>query len=98
MTTSTWVITCTGRAVDDALRPVGDVCGAVYDRPAATEVWMTNRTPGRAPLADDARYVESARAAGWAAVYIAGGLVATCPSCRKPSAAAVSLLRSRKPI
>lgn len=92
------LIRCTGRAVDDALRPVGDVCGAAYRRPAATEVWITSRTPGRAPLADDARYLESARAAGWAVVRIDGALVATCPSCRKPSAAAVALLRSRKPV
>ena len=95
MTSTDLTIRCTGRAVDDALRPVGDICGAVYERPPATEVWMT-RTTG--PLADDTRYVRSARAAGWAAVFIAGEVVATCPSCRRPPAAALALLRTRESI
>lgn len=92
MTTPDLVITCTGRAVDDRLRPVGDVCGRVFTRDNEV-VRLDTVPPAMVRPIPDAEYITRARAGGWSAVRIAGSVVATCPTCRKPTRETSALLR-----
>ena len=89
------VIRCTGREVDDALRPVGAVCGAVFPRRMrfVPQEFALPWPPAQEPVPDH-DYISEARSAGWLAVQVGDALLVTCPACRRPSAAAVDLARS----
>lgn len=78
------VLTCSGRAVNDRLQPVGDPCGAVYRRPQVVgREWVIVPAGSLDPRpADDARYIQSARAARWSVAEIDGTWHVTCPKCR----------------
>ncbi|GGM53713.1 hypothetical protein ACFFX1_54715 [Dactylosporangium sucinum] len=94
MTTSTWTITCTGRAVDARNEPTGDPCGKTYTRRTVTIGGPDPRYDGWGvvPLPDD-MYLTAARAAGWG-VHVDGDVVeAMCPRCKRPSKETTALLR-----
>jgi predicted RNA-binding Zn-ribbon protein involved in translation (DUF1610 family) len=94
MTTSTWTIACSGRAVDELNRPTGEPCGKTYARRQVTVGGPDPRYDGwgLAPM-PDAQYLARARTAGWK-VHVDGGRVdAMCPACGKPSKETAALLR-----
>lgn len=80
------VIRCTGRRVDDHGQPVGDECGQVYPR----------RVDGPyGPPVGDTTHQMQARAAGWAIGRLPDGTTtATCPACRRPDPATAATCRA----
>ena len=96
---------CTGRAVDDQLRPVADACGDQFEAlPALPEgcEWLVpgaRTDPDRAhrPLRTPTAVEQDnqARGAGWSVhVRPDGSRAAACPKCRKPNAEVVADCRA----
>lgn len=91
MTESTLTLTCSGQAVDDFGRQVGEPCGAVLPRPRSGGWLLPPAVDGVIPYLawnplgeiDDAGYLNAARSAGWS---VGPNREACCPKCRKPSA------------
>ena len=78
-------IRCTGRAVDDHLRPVGPTCTNTY-KPRGHV--LDSQSPERWRRHTEAEQQQMARAAGWSfAPQADGTTLATCPRCRRPDPA-----------
>jgi hypothetical protein len=89
------ILTCSGRPVDDAGQPYGDLCGKTFKRSGrqARPEWAYEYSGGQVvsmqwlgpPVevtpVDEAEYRNEARSAGWS---IGPNDEATCPKCRKP--------------
>jgi hypothetical protein len=94
-------LTCTGREVNDQLRPVGEECGAKFTA-RGLGGWLGSVVrvasdgslgPTRSP--SEAERDHQARAGGWSVAVLAdGSRTATCPKCRKPSPRAIAACRA----
>jgi hypothetical protein len=94
-------LTCTGREVDDQLRPVGEECGAKFTA-RGLGGWLgsvvrvdSDGSFGPLPSPSEAERDIQARAGGWSVLVLDdGSRTATCPRCRKPSPRAVTACRA----
>lgn len=87
-------LTCSGRPVDDNLRPVGEPCGTVFDPDRTGGGWFL---AGVTTAADfdalpasrcptDVEQADQARSVGWSVQRLPDGQwVAMCPKCRRPN-------------